>query len=1691
MELFNIKDGVITNKYSRSQYSVIRDELAKRTSDESGDYYVNGLSVRVREHLEIGNNGGYLASANGGNSSLLAVGVEPGVAYVKGYEVNKLTTEYIDVDKSLDFEEINSQISTSSYGNYITIKEIVGSAAHDEGTTISLYDTAQNRITDGKWSSSAQTGSPIGLAKVKCIEYDTGTLGTANATMLLYLYDVSMNGSNTFSDVKSVYINNSTSADFGADVVLTSNNAVLQEVSSSILLYPIGSSVKTIRDTSGNPDTTFTFKRTENISISSGGTFTLSLSIPNEIYPYGTNISGLVDADRRQITLSVNEDINVALTGTVTGSISTNTLTGSSTKFEFLNVGDKIEIAGIANTFTIASITSNTAMTLTSNLPSNATTATFYKVYKTGDLIDLTTKGLDAGVERTITSTPTTLTFNLRETYGSTKSATVTYRVARTSAREIKKLLRPDRFVKINCATAGTTGPFSLGFSDVYRIKEIRKQSSNFTSNTEGTLVTDSYLFDDGQDDEFYGISKITPKPSESLSASDNLLIRLDYFEPDYTLGVGYFSVDSYPIDDANTSSTTIKTEQIPLYVSPYSGALFDLRNCLDFRSVKTKTANDSTTVSGASINPSADSNFNIPTNGLRLPYPSSQVIYDYSYYLARIDLITVNQDNVYSRYRGVPAIKPATPVTPPNEMALASVLIAPYPSLSPFYATEIKRKDLGCIVSKKTNIRFTMRDIGVLQNRIQNLEYYTVLNSLEKQAIDYKVLDQTGLDRFKNGIFVDSFVNHELGDTENIDYKISIDPVEKVIRPFYRMDSLYYGYVSGTNITINNDLVTLPYTEELLSEQLNATTSRNVEASVYKFVGNLYLNPETDVWVDSQQLPDNAIDLYDATVRSIKNDLKLGMNWNAWQADVVGYTLENASTGQVIASWTDPTKTDIYKQQAFHLSRRVTAGNADRNLIAQEFIKKTSTNIVETNVNYRTGTEVEIRAGEKIQFGDKVVDASLIPYIRPQTIELNAKGLKANTRFYTFFDGENMSDYVTPTNSNYEIVLGSDPLGSKLTSDANGEVYALLTLPSSGKKFTVGSKEVVLTDSPTNDQDATSKASKFFLAQGLALQKQNDSLATYILDYNDVLEFGALSRTVQFNQPLGPSCSAYTFVAKAPEQEEGLFLTSVDVYFQSVHPTLGVWFEIRELDSSGGITRKQVPFSEVWYRSNEITVSDDASVPHNVKFSRPIFLYNDVEYAFVIHTEGLNPDTYLWVSRLGETDFTTNTKVTSRALSGTFYGTTNNRIWDIIPDVDLKCKFYRAKFDTTVTGVAILGNKPTELVVTENVSGSLNIAGETFVGSEQLTLSSITGGTIDVTDRIIGNTSGANGYVANITSTYNTTNTSVVGFTVGEEVSVTYANSVSKGVTATVSAKKRAQGKLGKYYSDFVSTKVDFTDSNGNFFVGDTMIGLISGHTLSVNAISKIDYSIVDFEPSYITFGKTTINYAMQPYSNTGVVGSYRETNFNENYNYKSMQAVFSRSYEIANFAGDRSNKIRASLSTITNFLSPVLDLRRTHSVYVKNLVNDDDTGEDGASGGNLINKYISRIVTLAEGQDAEDIKVLVTAYRPPNTDVVVYVKLLNNEDPDSVSSRPWIELEKVDDTIFSSLADEYDPVEFEFKIPESYMTGPNGEFQYLNSSNALFTGYKHFTIKVGLKSSVNSIVPRVADLRALALQM
>lgn len=1695
VELFKIRDGTVTELWQRTQYSILGEELAKRTLDESGDYYVRGLSIRLRENLEINNNGGLTPN---GSANLLSVGVEPGLAYVKGFPVEIFgETVYRPVNKSTTFSNVTSQISSVPMGNYLIANNYTGTISHDVGTTVTLRDAVQRRLLNKVWASGTVTSNTIGTAKVRTIEYDSGTLGTPDGTVAIYLTDISMNGTNSFANVKSISATN-----FCADPVLENGFTVLKDTASDVLLYFAGAKgIKTIRSANGSPSLSLNFKKTSSVTITDGQ-FTVSGLTSPEKFPFGNGVT-LAAPDKRELILTVDSDI-VANTGrgtlTAAGNVITTSVSGG---FNNLNNGDKIQFSNNNYAYVVQSIASgDTSLTIQEPSIAFISGNTWSKVYKNGDVIDLTTKGYFTGAVRSVTGTDSILSFNLGETFSTTGK--ISYPVNRSPCQEVRKVLKANCVVGINTSNsfAGTTGPYPLGVSDVFRIRSITNVA------TSANLMS-MFTLDNGQRDAFYDHARLVP--ITPLSSGLNIRVVLDYFEPDFTQGKGFFSgctnstEGSYPVNDTTTfnGSNNIRTEDIPVYKSPKTGLFYDLRDHLDFRPVKAPTITYTTSTTNYGVNPTSNAQFSFDGTGLRMPVPSTQIQFDYSYFLPRRDILVMDKNKNVFVVEGTPSIFPTTPIVPDDAMLLASIYVSEYPSLARNYAKQIGREDLASFAEKQTNIRFTMRDIGILKRRIENLEYYSSLNLLQKSALDLNIVDGDGNNRFKNGIFVDSFANHLFGQTDSPDYRIVVDKDEKSIRPMYTAESFYYDYLESEseNVQKTENLITLPYTEELFLDQAAVTSYRNIELSSYRFVGTLTLDPDIDVWVDTNKLPDEQI--------------KLGPSADNLPQNTVDYNIEKTITGYKVGS-------PVGKGNG-KVSRNYGRGGTGT-AVPQDYFGKTTLvsnsntpndqpvyaiqQITETTTTTSFAYDEEI-----VTEGPRIIDVGVVPYIRPQTIDVWGRGLKRATRVYIFFDGENMSQYAAPmTKAQFDLTpderrkSGFVPqYGAPLDVDADGNVYVALNLPTTGKQFRIGQKEVVITDSPTNSIDATTYSKGYFVASGISKTIQGRVITTGEITSSVDVDVARRNENVFLGYLDNPSCTAYSFLVKAPPEDEGLFLTSIDLFFARKHPTLGVWIEIRAMDNAGGITRTQIPYSEVWKTADEIVISEDGySNPTNFKFQCPIFLNNNVEYAFVIHTEGLNPDTYLWIARLGETDVRPTalgggTKYNSRPLTGTFYTTNNNRNWNMVDDIDLKIKFYRANFDTSKSGIAraIFGNEAVERLSVDN-SSTFTGYGEPVVSFYRLSLSGNVAN-ISTGDFLVGLTSGANSKVNVISGSVATL--SNTNYITGETLLLRYgSNATSSGLTTNITDISYGSSKLSKYSVYRGNVSIDLVGSNGLFKTNEYITGTYTGHKANVASIQNYRYSKINFEPSYLKFRRNTLSFDMKTTLNaTPSIGEYFPIVETDSYFFDIEQAIYSRSNEVTDLSGQRSNKVRFTLGSSTNYLSPVIDIKKTRSSIVDNIINANTTYglEAQSSGGELLNKYISRVVTLAESQDAEDLHVYLTIYRPPTTDVLVWCKLLNANDPDTIETAKWIPMEIFGTEAFSSLTNTDDFREVKYVIPESYLTGPatdnspGGEVQYTNSQGVKFTGFKYFAIKVGLAGINSAVVPRVLDLRAVALQI
>jgi hypothetical protein len=204
---------------------------------------------------------------------------------------------------------------------------------------------------------------------------------------------------------------------------------------------------------------------------------------------------------------------------------------------------------------------------------------------------------------------------------------------------------------------------------------------------------------------------------------------------------------------------------------------------------------------------------------------------------------------------------------------------------------------------------------------------------------------------------------------------------------------------------------------------------------------------------------------------------------------------------------------------------------------------------------------------------------------------------------------------------------------------------------------------------------------------------------------------------------------------------------------------------------------------------------------------------------------------------------------------------------------------------------------------------------------------------------------------------------------------------------------------------------------------------------------------------------------------------------------------------------ATNRSVEIKYTITGHNSVASPAIDLSRISLYSTHNLISTNTaigSSEDYVKfGGTSQSRYITRTVTLADGQDAEDLRVYLTAYKPSGSNIFVYYKALNGDDNDAFADTRWIPMDLdtgqgfTSSATYSSSEDKNNFLELTYKVPtytNTARSGANtstGVLEYRNSARARYVGFKYFAVKIVLVNSTSSNPPRVKDLRAIALQV
>ncbi len=532
--------------------------------------------------------------------------------------------------------------------------------------------------------------------------------------------------------------------------------------------------------------------------------------------------------------------------------------------------------------------------------------------------------------------------------------------------------------------------------------EESQIQGAITTINTSSFDITSSFDGENGQKEDFYNYSIIRRK---SDSTAPNKKIKI-YFSNGY-----YQSTDDGDITTVDSYSTFNYSTEIQSVNGIRNTDLIDIRPRVSDYSVA-ESVRSPLEFYGRTFNASGNSAANILAS-------DETIVTDFSWYLGRIDSIYLTKDGQFQVKTGVPSEKPEEPGTVDDALKIAVATL-------PAYLYNTADVSLNFFQYK----RYTMSDIGRLENRIKNLEYYTTLSLLEADTASLFLPDQNGINRFKSGFFVDNFTSF-LAQANLVEYKNSIDIKLSELRPKHYTTSvdllmgpvenapanadLAFAAPQGTNIKKTGDIVSLSYNQVEYLKQVNATRTESVTPFIISFWGGtIDLTPASDNWVDTERLQANIINVEGNFTQSVQDltdmfggDPQSGFGsvvWNSWEEIWAGVNQ-------------DPQPANIQNQTQWQ-------GNQ---------LWRTTFSVTD---QIRTGTRrIVTEQFDQTSQGDRLVSRDLISFMRSRNVQFVGSRVKPSTRHYAFLDGRDVTSYCVPKLLEIAMVSGTFQVGETVTA--------------------------------------------------------------------------------------------------------------------------------------------------------------------------------------------------------------------------------------------------------------------------------------------------------------------------------------------------------------------------------------------------------------------------------------------------------------------------------------------------------------------------------------------------------------------------------------------------------------------------------------------------------------------------------
>ncbi|MBF83857.1 MAG: hypothetical protein CL489_05205 [Acidobacteria bacterium] len=1047
------------------------------------------------------------------NESEISAGLDAGKAYVKGYEFESIATKYTDVDKGRDVETASGYSISTELGNYVIINNANGTfdvGAH-QVTQLHSVPVASINLT----SATTVAHTQIGTARIRSIDWEDKTgNATANATnhsnYRAYLWDVDTSNNITgtvggaqantrriqldtasTSFVNDAYTGASITVSTTSGIDVTNDVRIVDDyVANSTIHYVVANSVLTQESLANTTyEIDFKVKDAESMVVSTlatpstieaeadisdsgkyndnptGNTLLRATHLNTLVYPLPqTPIKDTRPAGANTISYvfkRVHKDVPLTPTGLVS-------ITAGSS-FRFMPGGGELSVSNARENFIVVVKNSNTAggtssaqtfvnaVASGSSLP-NAGGAIAMNLAN-GQFLDLgATDNAGNKIRPVIISgdrTTANIHCNTSGQTGETPAPTVdiiytleSSAIAKEPGPRLKAIVAGNgTHVTSYSDTPTNTLPQtdvavgqiyfdtpniemgqrdSIPISDCFNLTKVVDSGKSFVevSNTmmlaSANDITHMYSFDTGQSDNFYDHGSIKLKPGYS-GPRGKIMVVVDYFGWDGLKG--YHTVDSYNDITGNydfKSATEYKKfsyADIPEFTSPTTGETVQLRDSIDLRPRRKNEINDMIANTAA-------------IESAYVPDADGSITADFRYYLSRIDKLTLTKDRKFKVLRGESGLNPLPPPDDEDSMTLYVLNVPAYT----FALADITTRYID-------NKRFTMRDIGKLEKRIERLEYYTSLTILEKETAARDFSTGTSRDSlfnprgaaFKSGMLVDSFSGHSVGDVMNDDYKISIEYKTKEARPSFYYDNYRFNFNSAysNNVTKTGDLITLPYDLSNFIQQPFASSTTSINPfNIVNFVGCVKTLPVSDTWFTQNKRPDVTTNLEgqsDNWTLSPQSGKKgFGTQYDDWTTNWTGEQITDVPQISVDARGQTTSQRRSAKEMGDSKSRKGISANTPPESILKSV-------------------------------GSKFIDQTVVPYMRGQTLQFMAEGLKPLSNVYVYFGETDVSENVRPASRVLLIAVNSTfQTGETIKDSANNRATILMATNTIANNATV-----------------------------------------------------------------------------------------------------------------------------------------------------------------------------------------------------------------------------------------------------------------------------------------------------------------------------------------------------------------------------------------------------------------------------------------------------------------------------------------------------------------------------------------------------------------------------------------------------------------------------------------------------------